>query len=113
MNHALQLALDRAETIRTRYRACLLKLGKSPDYHIYDLTYAFLATAKPTVYARALAKLKHFYDDLDVEDKPIFVNEVLEKNRHYPFWFMGEGYRRNEFETRREELLLRLPRGVL
>ena len=101
----LDESIVHAERINRRYRACLLKVGKSPDYHIYDLSYEFLRYLKPSKEAKFLLRVKRFYENLNDKDKDIFVAEVLERNRHYPFWFLGEKYRNGEFEKRRAGVL--------
>ena len=97
-----------ADDLRAKYRACLLRLGKSPDYHIYNLTFEFLNGSKRRKEVAFLLKIRRFYDALPEKDKPIFVREVLERNRHYPFWFYDADYKKGEFERRKNDLLYRV-----
>ena len=112
MKHKIRTLSDSlayAEKLRRKYRESLIAVGKSPDYHVYDLTVAFLSSLRPCTASRCLIAVKHFYDSLGVRDQAIFVNEVLEKDRHYPFWFMDGRFAKNEYEKCRTALLCRLP----
>ncbi len=104
----LALCLERADELRRKYRAALLKVGKSPDYHIYDLTIDFLTSLKESREKRFLLKVKRFYMGLGERDRGLFVREVLEKDRHYAFWFLGEHFKRGEFERLKHSLLTRV-----
>ena len=104
----LNESVAHAAALSRKYRECLLKVGKSPDYHIYDLSYDFLRNLKPSKAASFLTRVRRFYDDLSPKDQRIFIAEVLELNRHYPFWFLGEKYRAGEFEQRKAGLLSRV-----
>lgn len=108
----IEECLEHASEIRGKYRRALLEVGKSPDYHIYDLSYAFLADSHQAVAAKFLIKVKRFHDSLDVADQRIFVNEILEAKRHYAFWFLDFAFKRGEFESRKRSLLLAMPRRL-
>lgn len=104
----LDQSVAHASEINRKYRDSLLKVGKSPDYHIYDLSYDFLRNLKPSKAQSFLLRVKRFYEELSPKDQRIFIAEVLELNRHYQFWFLGEKYRAGEFEQRKAGLLARV-----
>lgn len=97
--------MEKAKRIKSHYRACLIRVGKSPDYHIYDLRYAFLSHLRDSQAKRYLLRVKRFYDGLSDDDKAIFVAEILERDRHYPFWYLGV-IRERELNGRKARMLL-------
>ncbi|MCR5348160.1 MAG: hypothetical protein K6E59_00930 [Bacilli bacterium] len=108
----IQTLLVHADEVRLRYRKALKAVGKSMDYHVYDLSYSFLASLRACPEAGYLLRVRRFYDALDSCDRMIFVNEILEKDRHYRFWFMGQEFRKGEFEARKSGLLRKIPRSI-
>ena len=91
--------------LKKKYRACLLESGKSPDYHIYDLSYRFIQSIRKRSCRIFLLEIKRYYDGLGKKDQSIFLREVLEAKRHYPFWFLGAGFRRGEYEMRKKKIM--------
>jgi len=88
-----------------RYRESLMDVGKSPDYHIYDLEEDWLLGLPKSPSRTFLLRLVCFYECLDPLGKIILVREVLEQRRHYQFWFLGIQFARGEFERRKYEVL--------
>lgn len=107
----LNECLAHSENIRQRFRHALLNIGKSPDYHVYDLDYDELIHLPNAREKAFLIKVRQFYDGLDYEKKRIFVNEVLEKHRVYPFWFYDYD-NLLEFERNRKSVLLSLRSAI-
>ena len=109
----INLSPRHEESIRKRYRAYLLQIGKSPDYHVYDLRYDELLRLPPSHARSFLIKIRRFFDSLDEKGKRILVAEVLEKHRVYPFWFYDENlFTPREFEMKRREVFSYLRREI-
>ncbi len=98
----------RMERMKERYRNALLSVGKSPDYHIFDLSTGFLEHLKDTRAKRYLFSLRSFFVGLDQEQQRIFVMEILERGRHYPFWYLEE-YTRREYAQKLMALVAEVP----
>ena len=73
---------------KEKYRLCLMKIGKSPDAHVYSLDLDFFL-AHPGKAADYILKMRRFYDGLDEFKKRVFLSECLEVGRIYPFWYYG------------------------
>ncbi len=99
---------ERMSAIRRRYRQALLSIGKSPDYHLFDLTPEFLAGIKNAKTRNFLIKLSRYFDSLDGENKRIFIMDVLESGRHYPFWYM-DAFPRRDYERRLRSVVSEVP----
>ena len=69
----INLSLRHEESIRKRYRAYLLQIGKSPDYHVYDLRYDELLRLPPSHARSFLIKIRRYFDSLDEKGKRILV----------------------------------------
>ncbi|HAS56640.1 MAG TPA: hypothetical protein DEF61_01825 [Firmicutes bacterium] len=80
---------NKALLIGQIYRQCLINLGKSPDYHVYDLSEDFLNANKNKVEGSFLRKVKDYYLTLDCLERIMFINDCLEKGRHYKFWYLN------------------------
>lgn len=93
-----------AQDLCARHRAALLRVGKSPDAHIYDLTKDFVDHIKNPADRGFFKKITKFYASLNRSMKEIFVKEVLEMNRHYKWWYW-ENYRTEQFNSRKESVL--------
>lgn len=99
---------ERMSKMRKRYRESLLYVGKSPDYHIFDLSTDFLDNLKDSKAKRFLNGLRRYFIRLDEEKKRIFVCDILEFGRHYPFWYIEE-YTRREYERILREVVEEVP----
>ncbi len=104
----LKECLAHGEKIRKRCREALIHIGKSPDYHIYDLEYEELFSLRESRERNYLIKVKQYFDGLSTKQRRIFVAEVLEKDRIYPFWFYDERYEMKDYEQHRRAFLLSL-----
>ena len=93
--------------IRKRFRESLISIGKSPDFHIYDLDKAFKKSQVPKKSSAFLKRITSFYKSLNYADQRLFIIECLEKGRHYPFWYLGK-YPDGSFLPAYENLLERL-----
>ena len=96
------------EDLRGKYRCALLSVGKSPDYHIFDLSSEFINGLKDSKAKRYLYVLKQYFASLPIQDQKIFVYDVLEAGRHYPFWYL-ENYTRRTYESRLRQLVAEVP----
>ena len=90
--------IENATFLRKEFRLALLQAGKSPDYHVYDLTDEFLLSRGKSKPVKLLIKVKTFYDTLEPEEQKFFVYEYLEPERHYRFWYMLD-YRDKEWAS--------------
>ena len=100
----LQDMIDYADLVRKKYRTSLLAIGKSPDTHIYDLSLEGIKGRSNPKERLFLVKVLRFYDGLFPKDQDIFVAEVLERYRHYPYWYF-ENYRDSDFAKRKDNVL--------
>ena len=107
----IQDCIDYADAVRRNYRASLLAIGKSPDAHIYDLTLESIQGRNLLRQRLFLEKVLRFYGQLNPKDKAIFIAEVLEKHRHYPYWFM-EDFREKDFARRKDSILRKVSYGL-
>lgn len=75
-----------AKTIRLGYMA----YGKSPDYHIFDLSDEFfrINRRKNRKTLSLLRKARDFYFSCDCLERKIILAEILEKGRYYKFWYL-------------------------
>lgn len=96
------------DTLRQNYRRALISVGKSPDYHIFDLSSDFINGLKDSKAKRFLLTLKLHFSSLDPKDKQLFVLDILETGRHYPFWYL-EDYTRRAYEARLRQLIAEVP----
>ena len=94
---------ENAATLRKAFRLALLELGKSPDYHIYDLTDDFLLGRKEGTSRRLLIRVKQIFDGLKPEEQKYFNYECLERERHYRFWYLGD-YHEKEWAKARADM---------
>ena len=99
---------DGTEVLRLRYRNALLSVGKSPDYHIFDLSSDFINGLKDSKAKRFLYLLKQHFSSLRPKDQQLFVLDILETGRHYPFWYL-EDYTRRAYEARLKQLIAEVP----
>lgn len=82
--------IDSITRFKDKFRKTLMGIGKSPDAHVYDLNQESLWFVKSEKDRKFLFSVVRFYNDLsDDLDKKIFLTEVLERGRHYPFWHYG------------------------
>lgn len=93
MENTLDVLFDKTDAqgqfglFNALYRKALIDIGLSPDTHVYDLKFQFLAR-RGTASARFLLLSLYYYLDLCKEERRIFVNDVLERGRHYRFWWL-------------------------
>ncbi len=91
--------------LRAMYRHALQHLGYSPDAHVYDLRDGELAR-KLGASSLFLRLILHRYNSLDKEAQRYFLIEVLEKGRHYRFWWLAY-YTPDEYRKYRKAWALR------
>ena len=101
---------SKIEALRRRYRRCLLAVGKSPDYHIDELSLTWLLALRPSKERDFLVKMRKFYASLDFINRIILVREVLEGGRHYPFWHYGIEFVDGGFLVHKRNLVRNLSR---
>ena len=74
----------------SKYRSSLLAIGKSPDSHVYDYRESTFSANLRSPQRKFLRSVYRFYQSLkDETDQKIFLSEILERGRHYPFWHFG------------------------
>ncbi len=71
------------------FRQTLLEAGYSPDAHLSQLTPVYLFTRVKNESVRRLIKIRLFLEGLSETERRVFVNDILERERHYPFWYYG------------------------
>jgi hypothetical protein len=77
------------------FRSALLELGYSPDEHLENVDRARLLSKLSLASSRFLLRLWDFYSDgLNPLEQRIFYTEVLEKGRHYMWWWFGDAIQR-------------------
>lgn len=79
---------NKALMIGSFYRQALIECGYSPDFHIYDLKKEELALKKTPASQFLISVIDH-YNTLDGLEKAVFVSEILERGRHYRFWWLS------------------------
>ena len=107
----LQDCIAYADLVRKKFRSCLLAIGKSPDTHIYDLTPKILEGRGFPKERAFLLKVLAFYEELLPKDKEVFIAEVIERYRHYPYWFL-EDYPEKDFAKRKDSVLRKVSYGL-
>ncbi len=90
---------DKVSRMRQRYRLALMAVGKSPDYHIFNLSMDFLRNLKDSKAKRFLLSLKKYVATLDEDTRVIFITDILEGGRHYAFWYM-DSYSNRVYEEK-------------
>jgi len=83
-----QTSLDRSLILGELFRQSLIEVGYSPDAHIYDLDYDFIAHKRETASTRYLFDAKNFYYSLPEFERSIYLCQVLEYGRHFRFWWL-------------------------
>jgi hypothetical protein len=76
------------------YRYCLIDLGYSPDCHLEDIDVLRLRWKQSYASSKFLQKVLRFYDSLPSYEQRYFYTEVLERNRHYKWWWIEYGSHR-------------------
>lgn len=94
---------DRSLLLGALYRQSLIHIGMSPDTHVFDIDYDYLSS-KGSIQAKFLMDIIDFYLELDDFQSKIFISQVLEHGRYYPFWWMNylkkeDDYKRLYIET--------------
>ena len=97
-----------ARLLGITYRKALIELGQSPDCHIYELgSQDFYLPSTSSKSYRLLEAIKAFYLSLTDFEGHIFVNDILERGRHYRFWYLY-GYNRKDYQRTKRRLLQRI-----
>lgn len=89
---------DRIAKINALYRLSLMDLGYSPDEHLENIDLWRLEHYQTRASAQFLLKVMDLYYHMDEMERRIFYTEILEKGRHYHWWWL-------EFEVRRDYAL--------
>lgn len=71
------------------FRKILLEAGYSPDSHVEELTPVYLLSRRKDENVRKVLEMRYFIRELSPLERKVFVLEVLEKDRHYPYWNIG------------------------
>ncbi|MCH3909919.1 MAG: hypothetical protein LKF58_02490 [Bacilli bacterium] len=79
---------DRITTLNALYRSSLIELGYSPDEHLENLDSWRLFHFRDDAAAVLLTRVVDFYEGLSSMEKKVFYTDVLEKGRHYHWWWM-------------------------
>lgn len=94
------------EMFRKWFRRVLLEAGYSPDAHLYEICPLYLFLGRPDERRKKIIAARLFYESLLPLEKEIFIFEILEKGRHYPFWNYGL-LSDEETEKKSDEILRR------
>ena len=86
-----------------RYSDSLLRSGYPSNTHVYELNSLFLESKLPRGDAMFLVRAKRFYSSLPFMEGMIFLNDYLEKDKNYPFWWLTYG--NEEFITKERKKL--------
>lgn len=81
-------AKQKAFVMGAVYRQSLVEVGHSADFHVYDLEQDLIERKGNLAAGRFLIMTKKFYESLEGIKKKIFLCEVLERGRHYPYWYL-------------------------
>ena len=80
---------DRVAKINALYRLSLMDLGYSPDEHLENVDPWRLEHYSDRATAQFLLKVYDlYYHELTPTQRRIFYTDVLEKDRHYHWWWM-------------------------
>lgn len=79
------------KAIARRYSESLMKSGYPSNTHVYELNSTFLESKLPRKDAAFLVRAKRFYSSLDFMEGIIFLNDYLEKDKNYPYWWLTYG----------------------
>lgn len=71
------------------FREILLEAGYSPDSHVEELTPIYLLSRQKDRNVQKVIEMRCFIKELSPLERKVFILEVLEKDRHYPFWNVG------------------------
>lgn len=99
--------INRSLILGALYRQSLIYLGMSPDTHVYDLDYDYLSS-KDSIQAKFLMDIVDFYLSLNELESKIFVCQVLEYGRYFPFWWMNYLKEENDYKRFYHETLKRI-----
>ena len=87
-----------------KFRLILLEAGYSPDSHLHALTPLYLFTRAKEEAVRKLIKMRLLFEGLSDKERKVFVNDILERDRSYPFWYYGSLGAKERDEMRRSLL---------
>ncbi len=79
------------------YRQSLVQVGMSPDTHVFDLDYDYLSS-KDSIQAKFLMDVIDFYLELNELESKIFICQILEYGRYFPFWWMNYLFEEKEYK---------------
>lgn len=71
------------------YRQALINEGFSADTHLYDLPINRIKKEERNVSRDFILELFSINSLLPIDERTIFINEFLEKGRHYAFWYLS------------------------
>lgn len=71
------------------FREILLEAGYSPDSHVEELTPIYLLSRRTDENVQKVIEMRYFIRKLSPLERKVFVLEILEKDRHYPYWNIG------------------------
>lgn len=79
---------EKSLILNALYRHALMDLGYSMDEHIENIDLFRLFSHENLASSKFLLKVRSFYEDsLTPLEQRIFYTEVLEKGRHYLWWW--------------------------
>lgn len=74
-----------------KYTRSLIKSGYPTNTHVYDINLTYLKTKLPHVEAVFLLKIRRFFSSLSFLQGMILVNDYLEKDKNYQYWWLDYG----------------------
>ncbi len=87
-----------------KFRLTLLEAGYSPDSHLHAITPLYLFTRVKEKAVRKIIKMRLLFEELGEKERKVFVNDILERDRSYPFWYYGSLGAKERDEMRRSIL---------
>jgi len=81
-------AKQKATVLGAVYRQSLVEVGHSADFHVYDLEQDLIERKRNLAAGKFLMIAKKYYESLEGIKKKIFLCEILERGRHYPYWYL-------------------------
>lgn len=93
-----------AYIVGAMYRQALINIGFSPDTHIYDLPLDRIKKNHSSSSGKYILRVAKTYESLEGLEKDIFLNDFLEKGRHYRFWYLSRCNSRDYGRARKNTL---------
>lgn len=74
-----------------KYNNSLIKSGYPTNTHVYDINLTYLETKQDQSETIFLTRVRRFFSSLSYLQGMIFINDYLEKDKNYQFWWLDYG----------------------